>query len=72
MNPLLFADWRRMNRLFTAAMWGVAAILVCVLCLVLTSSGPRARVGSVPAGTAAVHAATPLASPPSAAVTGTR
>jgi hypothetical protein len=40
MNPLLFADWGRMNRLFTKIMWAVAAILVCVVFAVLTSASP--------------------------------
>src|ERR1700739_1011823 len=31
MNPLLFADWGRMSRLFTKIMWLIAAILVCVV-----------------------------------------
>jgi hypothetical protein len=37
MNPLLFADWGRMNRLFTRAMWAIAAVLVCVVCIVLAT-----------------------------------
>lgn len=40
MNPLLFADWGRVNRVFTRIMWGVALILVCVVCAVLASAGP--------------------------------
>lgn len=27
MNPLMMADWKRVNRLFTRAMWLVAAIV---------------------------------------------
>jgi len=39
MNPLLFADWGRMNRLFTRVMWLAAAVLVCIVCIAAT--GPR-------------------------------
>jgi len=46
MNPLLFADWNRMNRLFTRLMWVAAAILVCVICVVLAASGPPAHAAS--------------------------
>lgn len=59
MNPLLFADWGRMNRLFTRAMWAVAVVMLCVVALALASptpsshSGPPARsVASTAAGTA--------------------
>lgn len=37
MNPLLFADWGRMNRLFTRVMWLVAVVLVCVVCIAATA-----------------------------------
>jgi hypothetical protein len=37
MNPLLFADWGRMNRLFTRAMWAVAVLMVCVVCVALAA-----------------------------------
>lgn len=43
MNPLLFADWRRMNRLFTKLMWTMAAIMACVVLAVLVSVGGRAH-----------------------------
>jgi hypothetical protein len=43
MNPLLFADWGRINRLFTKLMWTVAAIMVCVVFAVLTSTGRGAH-----------------------------
>ncbi|HET8978372.1 MAG TPA: hypothetical protein VFN87_09445 [Solirubrobacteraceae bacterium] len=43
MNPLLFADWRRINRVFTRIMWGVAAIMICVVVLALASTGSHPR-----------------------------
>jgi hypothetical protein len=59
MNPLLFADWARMNRLFIRFMWGVAAIMICVVCLAVITPGapshttPAARSAAVAAaGTA--------------------
>jgi hypothetical protein len=39
MNPLLFADWGRLNRLFTRTMWALAAILVCVVCIAIAAPG---------------------------------
>jgi hypothetical protein len=48
MNPLLFADWRRMNRLFTKLMWTAAAVLVCVVLVVATSSGHPAHAAASP------------------------
>lgn len=39
MNPLLFADWGRMNRLFTRVMWAVAAAMICLVCVVLAAPG---------------------------------
>jgi hypothetical protein len=47
MNPLLFADWNRMNRLFTRGMWIVAAILVGVVAVVLLSTGSAAHADQV-------------------------
>jgi hypothetical protein len=38
MNPLLFADWKRMNRAFTRLMWVAAAIMVCVVVVALASA----------------------------------
>jgi hypothetical protein len=49
MNPLLFADWNRMNRLFTRIMWIVAIVLAFVVCVLLLASGTDAH--------AAAHAA---------------
>jgi hypothetical protein len=46
MNPLLFADWGRMNRLFTKVMWTVAAIMACVVLAVTVSAGRATRTGS--------------------------
>jgi hypothetical protein len=43
MNPLLFADWGRLNRLFSRAMWTVAAVLILVVCVAAAASGPIAR-----------------------------
>ncbi len=55
MNPLLFADWGRMNRLFTKLMWTVAAVMVCVVFGVLATAGTPAR-GSATARTPAAAA----------------
>jgi hypothetical protein len=55
MNPLLFADWGRMNRLFTKLMWTVAAIMVCVVFVVLATAGhhPASATHAQGAGVAA-------------------
>lgn len=62
MNPLLFADWGRMNRLFTRAMWAVAVVMLCVVALALASPTPRSHSGppvrSVAPTAAAVSAGT--------------
>jgi hypothetical protein len=52
MNPLLFADWGRMNRLFTKLMWTVAAIMACVVFAVLASAGRSPHPSPVPHGRA--------------------
>jgi hypothetical protein len=52
MNPLLFADWGRMNRLFTRAMWAMAAVLVCIVCIVAAAPSSRSHPTA-----AAVHSA---------------
>jgi hypothetical protein len=39
MNPLLFADWGRMNRLFIRFMWGIAALIICVICVAVATPG---------------------------------
>jgi hypothetical protein len=41
MNPLLFADWRRINRLFTRVMWAVAVVMVCAVCIALAAPAPK-------------------------------
>lgn len=41
MNPLLFADWGRMNRLFTRVMWLVVVVMLCAVCVALASPAPR-------------------------------
>jgi hypothetical protein len=56
MNPLLFADWGRMNRLFTRAMWAMAVIMVCVICIVLASPNPSAASHPAPAARSALTA----------------
>lgn len=43
MNPLLFADWGRMNRLFTRVMWAVAVALVCFVCIALAAPTPKSH-----------------------------
>jgi hypothetical protein len=60
MNPLLFADWGRMNRLFTRVMWAMAVVLVCVVCIAATAASSPSH------ATAAAH------TPPSASVGMTR
>jgi hypothetical protein len=50
MNPLLFADWRHINRLFTRVMWGAATVLAFVVLVLLTTPGP----GPAPSGRATV------------------
>lgn len=58
MNPLLFADWGRMNRLFTKLMWTAAAIMACVLLAVLVSAQrPPHAATARPASAPAMHAA---------------
>ena len=58
MNPLLFADWGRMNRLFTRVMWIVVVIMLFVVCVALAAPAPRSRAASA---APAVHA--PVAAP---------
>jgi hypothetical protein len=58
MNPLLFADWGRMNRLFIRVMWAVAVLMVCVVCVALAAPARKSHPSSaahsvVPAGVAA-------------------
>lgn len=55
MNLLLFADWGRMNRLFTRVMWAVAVVMVCVVGVALAS--PTSKSPAAPA----IHAAAPAA-----------
>lgn len=55
MNPLLFADWNRMNRLFTRVMWIVAAVMICVVAIVLLSTGSAAH--AAPIGRAVISTA---------------
>jgi formate hydrogenlyase subunit 3/multisubunit Na+/H+ antiporter MnhD subunit len=59
MNPLLFADWGRMNRLFTRVMWIVVVVMLCVVCVALAAPAPRHHVSpgahpSAPTAAAAV------------------
>ncbi len=63
MNPLLFADWGRMNRLFTKLMWAVAAVMVCVVFAVAASTGRPAHAAAAAhrAGVAAGADASPSA-----------
>jgi hypothetical protein len=49
MNPLLFADWGRMNRLFTRLMWTVVLLLVCVMFVAVAQSRPPSHHVSPPA-----------------------
>lgn len=56
MNPLLFADWRRLNRLFTRAMWCIAAVIACVIVVALVSAGPATHGATTPAGPHAMTA----------------
>jgi hypothetical protein len=60
MNPLLFADWGRMNRLFTRVMWAVAVLMVCAVCVALAAPTPKSH--AAPAAHPAVPAAAASAS----------
>jgi hypothetical protein len=62
MNPLLFADWGRMNRLFTRVMWVVVVIMLCVVCVALAAPAPPSH------GSPGVHA--PAPSPHAAVIAG--
>jgi hypothetical protein len=66
MNPLLFADWGRMNRIFTRIMWAVAAVMICVICVVLAA--PSVSSHAAPAPSVPSHAAPALVARPAAAV----
>jgi hypothetical protein len=66
MNPLLFADWGRMNRLFIRVMWAVAVIMVCVVCVALAAPTPKSRAASASPPVRAPHAV-PVAAPSSGA-----
>jgi hypothetical protein len=45
MNPLLFADWSRIQRLFHRTMWLLATVLACIVwsALALRASGAPAH-----------------------------
>ena len=43
MNPLFFADWGHIHRVFRGLMWIVATGLVCVICFAVSS---RAAAGT--------------------------
>ena len=61
MNPLLFADWGRMNRLFTRVMWAVAVLMVCAVCVALAVPAPKSHAAS--ASPAAAQPAVPVVAP---------
>ena len=65
MNPLLFADWGRMNRLFIRIMWALVVIMLCVVCVALAAPAPRSH-ASRGASTPTLHAS-PAADPQAAA-----
>jgi hypothetical protein len=65
MNPLLFADWGRMNRLFTRMMWAVAVVMVCVVGMALAA--PTSR----PHGTPPARSVAPAAAAAAGSGTGT-
>ena len=48
MNPLLFADWARLNRMFIRMMWTVAIVLLLVVGVALASAGRAAPQPSAP------------------------
>ena len=60
MNPLLFADWGRMNRLFTRVMWAVAVVLVCVVFVALAAPTTSSHAASG-APARATHSVAPAA-----------
>ena len=45
MNPLLFADWSRIQRLFHRTMWLLATVLACIVwsAVALRASGAPAH-----------------------------
>lgn len=44
MNPLLFADWGRLNRRFTQIMWTLAVVLMLVVGVALArTAGGRSQ-----------------------------
>lgn len=43
MNPLLFADWGRLNRLFTRLMWTVVVVLMFAVGVALAGAGSTPR-----------------------------
>lgn len=57
MNPLLFADWARLNRLFIRTMWVAAAIMICVVCIAIAAPGASSHAAAAPARSAAVAGA---------------
>lgn len=71
MNPLLFADWGRMNRLFTRVMWVVVVIMLCVVCVALAAPAPKSHASpAVRTPAPGVHPAA-VAAPQAAAADGT-
>ena len=62
MNPLLFADWGRMNRLFTRVMWAVAVLMLCVVCVALAA--PTTKYHAAPTA----HSVAPAAAAAAASV----
>jgi hypothetical protein len=66
MNPLLFADWGRLNRLFIRVMWAVAVVMVCVVCIAAAAPAPKSRAAAA-AHPVGAHPAMPAAAPISGA-----
>jgi hypothetical protein len=58
MNPLLFADWNYIHRVFRGAMWLLAMVLVFVIWYTVALRAPAAHSHpTAPLGTTPKHAA---------------
>jgi hypothetical protein len=59
MNPLLFADWGHIHRLFRGVMWLVAVALACIVVTIVAprSSATHARSDLRPLTVTPIHGA---------------
>jgi hypothetical protein len=54
MNPLFFADWSRIHRVFRGLMWMVAGVLVLVMFFAVSSRADGGHVRTAPRAAARV------------------